>query len=236
MNYYNNDYDRGYTEATMSAADYMARTYRWMAGGLGVTFGVALLTAATPLFYLVNALYLVLTIAELGLVFYFSSRIQHMSVGAARGVFLAYSALNGMMLSYYFLAFSVGTLVMGFLSTAVYFGLMAVYGRTTSRDLTSWGPKLMMGLMAMLFTSLVGALFGFGIGASLLSSGIGLVIFMLLTAYDTQKLHQMYAYYSMDSALAEKASVYGALTLYLDFINIFLFVVRLLGMGGRSRD
>ena len=220
----------------MSAADYMARTYRWMAGGLGITFGVALLTAATPLFYLVNALYLVLTIAELGLVFYFSSRIQHMSVGAARGVFLAYSALNGMMLSYYFLAFSVGTLVMGFLSTAVYFGLMAVYGRTTSRDLTSWGPKLMMGLMAMLFTSLVGALFGFGIGASLLSSGIGLVIFMLLTAYDTQKLHQMYAYYSMDSALAEKASVYGALTLYLDFINIFLFVVRLLGMGGRSRD
>ena len=204
--------------------------------GLAVTFGVALLTAATPLFYLVNALYLVLTIAELGLVFYFSSRIQHMSVGAARGVFLAYSALNGMMLSYYFLAFSVGTLVMGFLSTAVYFGLMAVYGRTTSRDLTSWGPKLMMGLMAMLFTSLVGALFGFGIGASLLSSGIGLVIFMLLTAYDTQKLHQMYAYYSMDSALAEKASVYGALTLYLDFINIFLFVLRLLGMGGRNSN
>ena len=86
MNYYNNDYDRGYTEATMSAADYMARTYRWMAGGLAVTFGVALLTAATPLFYLVNSLYLLLTIAELGLVFFLSARIQQMSVGAARGV------------------------------------------------------------------------------------------------------------------------------------------------------
>ena len=94
----------------------------------------------------------------------------------------------------------------------------------------------MMGLIAMLVTGLVGSLFGFGTGASLLYRGIGLVVFMLLTAYDTQKLHQMYAYYSMDSALAEKASVYGALTLYLDFINSFLFVVRLLGGGGRSRD
>ena len=237
MNYYNNDYDRGYTEATMSAADYMARTYRWMAGGLAVTFAMALITIATPLLYVVNALYLVLTIAELALVFTLSARLQRMSVGAARGVFLAYSALNGMVLSYYFLLFSAKTLVMAFLSTAIYFGLMAVYGHTTNRDLSSWGPKLMMGLMAMLVTGLVGSLFGFGVGASLLYSGIGLVVFMLLTAYDTQKLHQMYAYYAADSELAEKASVYGALTLYLDFINIFLFVLRLLGMGGsRSRD
>lgn len=237
MNYYNNDYDRGYTEATMSAADYMARTYRWMAAGLVVTFAVALLTIATPLFYVVNSLYLVLTIAELALVFTLSARLQRMSVGAARGVFLAYSALNGMVLSYYFFLFSAKTLVMAFLSTAVYFGLMAFYGHTTSRDLTSWGPKLMMGLMAMLVTGLVGTLFGFGVGASLLYSGIGLVVFMLLTAYDTQKLHQMYAYYAADSELAEKASVYGALTLYLDFINIFLFVLRLLGMGGnRNRN
>ena len=207
----------------MSAADYMARTYRWMAGGLAVTFAVALLTAATPLFYLVNSLYLLLTIAELGLVFFLSARIQQMSVGTARGVFLAYSALNGMVLSYYFLLFSVGTLVMAFLSTAVYFGLMAFYGHTTNRDLTSWGPKLMMGLIAMMVTGLVGSLFGCGIGSVLLYCGIGLVVFM-------------YAYYSMDSALAEKASVYGALTLYLDFINIFLFVLRLLGMGGRSNN
>ena len=141
-----------------------------------------------------------------------------------------------MVLSFYFVAFSVGTLVMAFLATAVYFGLMAFYGHTTNRDLTSWGPKLMMGLIAMIITGLVGTLFGFGIGASLLYSGIGLVVFMLLTAYDTQKLHQMYAYYAADSELAEKASVYGALTLYLDFINIFLFVVRLLGLSSHSRD
>ena len=85
-------------------------------------------------------------------------------------------------------------------------------------------------------TSLVGALFGFGFGTSVLYCGIGLVVFMLLTAYDTQKLRQIYAYYAGDAELAEKASIYGALTLYLDFINIFLYVVRLLGMNSRSRN
>ncbi len=76
-------------------------------------------------------------------------------------------------------------------------------------------------------------LFGFGFGGSVLYCGIGLVVFMLLTAYDTQKLQQMYSYYAADSEMAEKASVYGALTLYLDFINIFLYVVRLLGNSRR---
>ena len=125
---------------------------------------------------------------------------------------------------------------MDFLATAVYFGLMAVYGTTTHKDLTGWGPRLMMALVAMIVTSLVGALFGFGFGASVLYCGIGLVVFMLLTAYDTQKLRQIYAYYAGDAELAEKASIYGALTLYLDFINIFLYVVRLLGMNSRSRN
>ena len=122
------------------------------------------------------------------------------------------------------------------IATAVYFGLMAVYGTTTHKDLTGWGPRLMMALVAMIVTSLVGALFGFGFGASVLYCGIGLVVFMLLTAYDTQKLRQIYAYYAGDAEMAEKASIYGALTLYLDFINIFLYVVRLLGMNSRSRN
>ena len=232
-----NNYDRGYAEPAMTAADYMSRTYRWMACGLVLTFATAFVTATSyTMLSLVSSLYLVLTIAELALVFTLSARVQRMSIGTARALFLAYSVLNGMVLSFYFIAFSVGTLVMAFLSSAVYFGLMAFYGHTTNRDLTSWGPKLMMGLIAMIITGLVGTLFGFGIGASLLYSGIGLVVFMLLTAYDTQKLHQMYAYYAADSELAEKASVYGALTLYLDFINIFLFVVRLLGLSSHSRD
>ena len=228
-----NNYDRGYAEPSMNASDYMTRTYRWMASGLLITFAMAYITATTPLIYLVDSLYLVLTIAELALVFVLSSRVQNMSVDAARATFFGYALLNGMVLSYYFIAFSVGTLVMAFLAIAVYFGLMAVYGTTTHKDLTGWGPRLMMGLVALIVTSLIGMLFGFGFGSSVLYCGIGLVLFMLLTAYDTQKLQQMYAYYAGDPELAEKASIYGALTLYLDFINIFLYVVRLLGNNRR---
>ena len=231
-----NNYDRGYTEPTMTSSDYMTRTYRWMAAGLLVTFAAAFVTAATPLFYVVNSLYLLFTIAELALVIVLSSKVQSMSVGAARGVFFAYALLNGMVLSYYFVAFSVGTLVLAFLATALYFGLMAVYGTTTHKDLSSWGPKLMMGLIALIVTGFVGILFGMSFVTTVLYSGIGLVVFMLLTAYDTQKLSQMYSYYAYDSELSEKTSIYGALTLYLDFINIFLYVVRLLGMGNRRRN
>ena len=228
-----NNYDRGYAEPSMNASDYMTRTYRWMASGQLITFAMAYITATTSLIYLVDSLYLVLTIAELALVFVLSSRVQNMSVDAARATFFGYALLNGMVLSYYFIVFSVGTLVMAFLATAVYFGLMAVYGTTTHKDLTGWGPRLMMGLVALIVTSLIGMLFGFGFGSSVLYCGIGLVLFMLLTAYDTQKLQQMYAYYAGDPELAEKASIYGALTLYLDFINIFLYVVRLLGNNRR---
>ena len=106
-----NHYDRGYAEPTMSASDYMTRTYRWMAGGLLVTFAMAYITATTPLIYLVDSLYFLLTIAELALVFMLSARVQRMSIDGARAAFFGYAILNGMVLSYYFLLFSVGTLV-----------------------------------------------------------------------------------------------------------------------------
>ena len=231
-----NNYDRGYAEPSMNASDYMTRTYRWMASGLLITFAMAYITATTPLIYLVDSLYLVLTIAELALVFVLSSRVQNMSVDAARATFFGYALLNGMVLSYYFLVFDLGTLVLAFLATSLYFGLMAVYGTTTHRDLSGWGPKLMMGLFALIITGFVGMLFGMSFLTTVLYSAVGLVVFMLLTAYDTQKLSQMFSYYAYDGELAEKASIYGALTLYLDFINIFLYVVRLLGMNSRRRN
>lgn len=230
-----NNYNRGYAEPAMNAADYMSRTYRWMACGLFVTFAISYLTITTPLLYVAYNLYIPLTIAELVLVFVLSAKVQNISVPAARGLFFAYAALNGMVLSFYFMMFSFDTLIIAFLATAVYFGLMAFYGATTSRDLTSWGPKLMFALVAMIAVSLFGILFGFSFGVSMVYSGIGLVVFILLTAYDTQKLQRMYAYYAGDAELAEKASIYGALTLYLDFINIFLYVLRFVG-NSRSRD
>ena len=94
----------------------------------------------------------------------------------------------------------------------------------------------MMGLFALIITGFVGMLFGMSFLTTVLYSAVGLVVFMLLTAYDTQKLSQMFSYYAYDGELAEKASIYGALTLYLDFINIFLYVVRLLGMNRRRRN
>ena len=165
-----------------------------------------------------------------------------------------------MVLSYYFLMFSVGTLVMAFLATAVYFGLMAVYGTTTHKDLTGWGPRLMMALVA------VGALFGSDrhgrqprgcalrlwlrrLGALLRHRSGG--VYAAHRLRYPQKLRPfMNAYYPGDTAYPERknqrpatpswplaqASIYGALTLYLDFINIFLYVVRLLGMNSRSRN
>ena len=238
MDYNYNGYDRGYTEPAMTSADYMNRTYRWMAVGLLITFAAAFVTAATPLLYVVNSLYLVFTIAELVLVYVLSSRVQTMSVGAARAAFFGYALLNGMVLSYYFLVFSASTLIMALLATSLYFGLMAVYGTTTHKDLTGWGPKLMGGLVALIVCGLVGglfSLFGFGFGImDLVLCAVGLLIFMGLTAYDTQMLKYYYSYFGGDAAMLHKSSIIGALNLYLDFINIFLYILRMLGR--RSND
>ena len=166
-----------------------------------------------------------------------SARVTSLQPGTATGIFFAYAALNGLNLCSIFLIYDLGSLVLAFLVGAVYFGVMAVYGATTNRSLVGWGPKLIGGLIAMIICSLVGSLFSlfgfsFGIG-DLLLCAVGLFLFMGLTAYDTQMLKHHYAYFGGDAAMLHKASIIGALNLYLDFINIFLYVVRLLG---RRRD
>ena len=231
--------DISYAESPFGTlSEFMSKTFGWMFAGLLVTFLVGIGAVTTGLIYplITSGLFILTSIAELVLVFVLSARVQTLQPSTATGIFFAYAVLNGLNLSSIFLAYDFGSLILAFLVGAVYFGVMAVYGNVTNRDLTGWGPRLMMALVAMIVTSLVGALFGFGFGASVLYCGIGLVVFMLLTAYDTQKLSQMYSYYAGDSELAEKASIYGALTLYLDFINIFLYVVRLLGLNSRRRD
>ena len=238
MDYNYNGYDRGYTEPAMTSADYMNRTYRWMAVGLLITFAAAFVTAATPLLYVVNSLYLVFTIAELVLVFVLSARVQTLQPSTATGIFFAYAVLNGLNLSSIFLVYDFGSLILAFLVGAVYFGVMAVYGNVTNRDLTGWGPKLMGGLVALIVCSLVGglfSLFGFGFGImDLVLCAVGLLIFMGLTAYDTQMLKYYYSYFGGDAAMLHKSSIIGALNLYLDFINIFLYILRMLGR--RSND
>ena len=228
--------DISYAESPFGTlSEFMSKTFGWMFAGLLVTFLVGIGAVTTGLIYplITSGLFILTSIAELVLVFVLSARVQTLQPSTATGIFFAYAVLNGLNLSSIFLVYDFGSLILAFLVGAVYFGVMAVYGNVTNRDLTGWGPRLMMALVAMIITGFVGMLFGFGFGGSVLYCGIGLVVFMLLTAYDTQKLQQMYSYYSADAEMAEKASIYGALTLYLDFINIFLYVVRLMGNNRR---
>ncbi len=210
--------------------EFMIKTFGWMGAGLGLTFIISMLVATSQvLFSAVYSIFLPLTIAELIIVFVLSARVQKLSVGIARTLFFVYAALNGAVMSFYFVAYEFSSLFFAFLSAAVYFGLLAAYGAKTKKDLSSWGPKLMIGLIALIVCSFIGMFFGFNFVTNLLYCGVGLVIFMLLTAYDTQKLYSYYNYYSGDSEMLKKASIFGALSLYLDFINIFLMLVRLFG-------
>lgn len=216
-------------------SEFMSKSFGWMFAGLLVTFGVGMGAVASGLIFpIINSgLFIFTSIAELVMVFVLSARVQKLQPSTATALFFGYAVLNGINLSSIFLVYDYGTLILAFLVGAVYFGVMAVYGNVTDRDLTGWGPKLMGGLVALIVCALVGSLlsmFGLNFGiADLLLCAVGLLIFMGLTAYDTQMLKYYYSYFGGDAAMLHKASIIGALNLYLDFINIFLYIVRMLG-------
>lgn len=215
---------------------YMSRTFGWMFAGLLVSFGVALATVLTGAFIplYTSGIVFVLSIAELVLVAVLSMNIQKIRPGTATAMFFGYAVLTGINLSVYFVIYNLSTLILAFLVGAVYFGIMAVYGIRTRKDLSGWGPMLMGGLFALLIVSVFGMLFVGSFGFfDIVLCGIGLLVFMGFTAYDTQKLRAMYSYFGGDDAMLHKSSIIGALQLYLDYINIFLYVLRLLG---RSRN
>ena len=216
-------------------SEFMSKSFGWMFAGLLVTFGVGIGAVASGLIFpIINSgLFIFTSIAELVMVFVLSARVQKLQPSTATALFFGYAVLNGINLSSIFLVYDYGTLILAFLVGAVYFGVMAVYGNVTDRDLTGWGPKLMGGLVALIVCALMGSLlsmFGLNFGiANLLLCAVGLLIFMGLTAYDTQMLKYYYSYFGGDAAMLHKASIIGALNLYLDFINIFLYIVRMLG-------
>ena len=228
--------DISYAESPFGTlSEFMSKTFGWMFAGLLVTFGVGMGAVASGLIFpIINSgLFIFTSIAELVMVFVLSARVQKLQPSTATALFFGYAVLNGINLSSIFLVYDYGTLILAFLVGAVYFGVMAVYGNVTDRDLTGWGPKLMGGLVALIVCALVGSLlsmFGLNFGiADLLLCAVGLLIFMGLTAYDTQMLKYYYSYFGGDAAMLHKASIIGALNLYLDFINIFLYIVRMLG-------
>lgn len=213
---------------------FLAKVFNWMALGLGLTGLVAFLVAnsalAQQMIFGNKLVFFGLVIGELGLVFYLSARIQRISAQAATGLFLLYSALNGATLSAILLLYTATSVAATFFVTAGMFGAMAVYGLVTKKDLASFGSFLFMGLVGMIIASVVNMF----LGSSLLSwliSGIGVLVFTGLTAYDVQKITQMGAQGIMEQGevAIRKGAVMGALALYLDFINLFLSLLRFMG-------
>ena len=210
---------------------YTAKTFAWMFAGLLVTFGVAITGYVTGLIwyvFMIPAFHIVLLVSELAVVLILSARIQKLQVGTARALFFAYAVLNGLVFSAYFLIYQLSSLVLVFLMTGLYFGAMAAYGHFTKTDLSRLRPVLVGGLIFLIVFALV-SLFLPMESMERLVCLAGIAIFMGFTAYDTQKIRAYYACYQGDPQMLSRASIFSALQLYLDFINLFLYLLRFLG-------
>ncbi len=207
---------------------FMASVYRWMTGGLLVTASVAYFVAASPaarqLVFGSRVVFFGLVIAELALVVTISAAVNRLSAPAAGALFLLYSALNGATLAAVLLAYTGASVALAFATTAATFGTMSVYGTVTRRDLTSWGSFLFMGLIGVVIASVVN-MFLRSSAMSFVISCVSVVVFTGLAAYDTQKLRAIARAGGGSAALP----VNGALALYLDFVNLFLAVLRIFG-------
>jgi uncharacterized protein len=223
-----------FTATTAAGAErvtaFLRKVYGWMFAGLGITAAVAFGVAGSPriLQALVSnrILFFGLLIAELGLVFYLSARVSRLAPGTAAGLFIAYSALNGATLSLILLAFTGTSIATTFVVTAGMFGALALYGSTTKRSLAGVGQFVFMGLIGLVLASIVG-LFWQNSGLQFVISVVGVIVFTGLTAWDAQRLKQMAAV--TPEGQVGSYAVVGALALYLDFINLFLFLLRFLG-------
>lgn len=215
---------------------FLAKVFNWMAAGLALTGVIAWFTANSGLAMKIAAspAFIILILAELGMVFYLSARIEKIQAGTATGLFLGYAVLNGLTLSTIFLAYTRASIGGTFLITSGMFGAMAVYGMVTKRDLSGMGSFMFMGLIGIIIASVVNMF----LGSSTLYwaiSGIGVIVFVGLTAYDVQKIKNMGEQGIMGQGddVVRKGAIIGALALYLDFINLFLMLLRFFG-GGRD--
>jgi len=225
---------------TISRADtvnaFMRGVYGWMSLGLMLTAGTAWFTATSALgvkLMQTPGLMLVLVLAQFGLVIALSAAIHKFSGAVASLLFAGYSVLTGLTLSTIFFVYSTGSIFQAFVVAGGMFGSMSIYGMVTKRDLTGMGSFMFMGLIGVVLASLVNMF----MQSSALSFGIsviGVIVFTGLAAYDTQKLKYMGETMPMDDGTAvRRGTILGALTLYLDFLNLFLMLLRLFGS---SRD
>lgn len=232
------DYDsmnQSYGSAGAYPADslgrYVAKAFGWMFAGLLVTFIISFIGYVTGAIYYVFSIpyaYIVLGVAEIGVVMYLTAKIQKLSVGTARTLFFVYAALNGVVFSAYFLMFNLTDLILVFGATSLFFGIMAAVGYFTNADFSRLRPLLMGGVIFLIGFWMLSIFIDLGQFETIVCS-VGIFIFLLFTAYDTQKIKAYHQYYGQNPAMAAKASIFSALQLYLDFVNLFLYLIRILG-------
>jgi FtsH-binding integral membrane protein len=222
------------TQAQVIVNEFIRSVYNWMAVGLGLTGLVAFYVANSPsmlqLIFGNKLIFFGLIIGELALVFSISARVNKMQASTATALFVLYAALNGATLSFIFLVYTRSSITSTFFICAATFLACSVYGMTTKRDLTGLGGFMMMGLIGIIIASLVN-LFIRSSGMSMVISYIGVIVFVGLTAYDTQRLKSMALSQpaGLDAGVIRKGAILGALALYLDFINLFLMLLRIFG-------
>ena len=228
-----NNYYYGYdTAAVEKATNVMIKNvYLWMCGALAITGLTAYYVANNPaiLSWMFGNPWIVfaLIFAELGLVIGLSASINRINALTATIMFLAYSVINGMTLSTIFLVYEIGSITSTFFVTAGTFGTMAIYGSVTNKDLTRIGNLCIMAVIGLIIAAVVN-LFIKSSMMDMVVSGVGVLVFVGLTAYDAQKIKN--AFYSVaESDEASKYAVIGALELYLDFVNLFLYLLRFFG-------
>ena len=216
-------------DAGLRTQAFIRRVYGWMFGGLLLTTLASIWVVMSPAMQSIvlgNPIVMIgLIVAELGLVLFLSFRLMKMSPAMAASSFLIYSFLNGLTLSVIFWQYSNASIATAFLTAAGMFGAMSIYGLVTKRDLTSWGSFFFMGLIGIVLCSVVN-IFLHSSGLSFVISVVGVFVVLGLTAWDNQKLKKMA---TVTGPMQENVAVMGALALYLDFLNLFLFLLRLFG-------
>jgi len=224
------------TQTKVIVNGFIRSVYNWMAIGLALTgfaaFYIASNETAVNFIFGNQIVFFGLVIGELALVFSISARINKMKASTATSLFVIYSILNGITLSCILFIYTMSSITSTFFICALTFGICSVYGMITQKDLTGIGQFMFMGLIGIIVASVVNLFIGSS-GLSMIISYLGVFIFVGLTAYDTQKLKQMALTQpaNLDAATVRKGAILGALTLYLDFINMFLFLLRIFGSG-----
>lgn len=221
----------GQAETGTRVREFIRTVYMWMFAGLLITAGAAMAVVRSETlqgYVFGTPLRWVIFLAPIGLAFFMGFRITKMSPAAATITFLVFSAIMGLSLSSIFFVYTRADIFQAFFTAAGMFGAMSVYGMVTKRDLTSWGSFFFMGLIGIIICSVINIWLD-SPGLAWAVSIIGVFVFLGLTAYDTQKLKA----YATVPELGHNLAVYGALSLYLDFINLFLMLLRLFGGGSR---